>query len=76
MLDESLPQLNQAPIPMQTHILRLEERTAKGKALRDIAARDSKSPGNHLSTGLIRSIYWSKVAKVAWKSYFRFDTAG
>ena len=39
MSDESLPRLVAAPIPVQTHILRLEERTAQGKALRNIAAR-------------------------------------
>jgi uncharacterized protein (DUF2252 family) len=42
MLDESLPQLTKAPIPVQTHTLRLEERTAKGKALRDVAARNAQ----------------------------------
>lgn len=42
MTDESLPQLTTAPIPAQTHILRLEERIAKGKALRDIATRKAQ----------------------------------
>ena len=50
MLDESLPQLTEAPVPVQTHILRLEERIAKGKALRDVAARKAqkewKPPAN------------------------------
>jgi uncharacterized protein (DUF2252 family) len=50
MLDESLPQLTKAPIPVQTHTLRMEERTAKGKALRDVAARNAqmewKPPAN------------------------------
>ncbi|MEZ4768247.1 MAG: DUF2252 domain-containing protein [Caldilineales bacterium] len=39
MSDESLPKLSAAPIPVQTHVLRLEERLAKGKALRDVAGR-------------------------------------
>jgi uncharacterized protein (DUF2252 family) len=39
MSEESLPQLTKAPIPVQTHTLKFEERLAKGKALRDIAAR-------------------------------------
>jgi uncharacterized protein (DUF2252 family) len=42
MLDESLPKLTKAPIPVQTHTLRLEERIAKGKALRDVAARNAQ----------------------------------
>jgi uncharacterized protein (DUF2252 family) len=42
MLDESLPELTKAPIPVQTHTLRLEERIAKGKALRDVAARSAQ----------------------------------
>ena len=50
MSEESLPQLTKAPIPVQTHTLRLEERIAKGKALRDIAARKAqkewKPPAN------------------------------
>lgn len=37
MSEEYLPQLTEAPIPVQTHIQRLDERNAKGKALRDIA---------------------------------------
>ena len=40
MTEESLPKLTKAPIPMQTHTLRMKERLAKGKALRDIVARD------------------------------------
>ncbi|MCB0235536.1 MAG: DUF2252 family protein, partial [Anaerolineae bacterium] len=39
MIDESLPKLSTAPIPVQTHILRQEDRLARGKALRNIAAR-------------------------------------
>ena len=39
MSDESLPKLTQASVPAQTHILRLEERIAKGKALRGVATR-------------------------------------
>ena len=31
MSEESLPQFTKAPIPVQTHILRLEERLAKGQ---------------------------------------------
>ena len=50
MSDESLPQLTKAPIPVQTHTLRIEERMAKGKALRDVAARiaqkEWKPPAN------------------------------
>ena len=50
MTEESLPQLTKAPIPMQTHILRLEERIAKGKALREVATRKAqqewKPPAN------------------------------
>ena len=42
MSDESLPQLTKAPIPVQTHTLRVEERIAKGKALRDVAARQAQ----------------------------------
>jgi uncharacterized protein (DUF2252 family) len=40
MIEESLPKLIKAPIPVQTHTLRVKERLAKGKALRDIVARD------------------------------------
>ncbi len=42
MSDESLPQLTKAPIPVQTHVLRMEERLAKGKALREVAARKAQ----------------------------------
>ena len=38
--DESLPELTKAPIPVQTNSLRWEERVAKGRALRDVAARN------------------------------------
>jgi uncharacterized protein (DUF2252 family) len=41
---ESVPKLTKASIPVQTtHTLRLEERLAKGKALRDVAARKAQS---------------------------------
>jgi uncharacterized protein (DUF2252 family) len=50
MSEESLPELTKAPIPVQTHTLRMEERLAKGKALRDVAARNTqmewKPPAN------------------------------
>jgi len=42
MTDASLPKLTKAPIPVQTHTLRVEERLAKGKALRDVAARKAQ----------------------------------
>ena len=42
MTEESLPKLTKAPIPVQTHTLRLDERIAKGKALRDVAARNAQ----------------------------------
>jgi uncharacterized protein (DUF2252 family) len=42
MSDESLPKLTEAPMPVQTHILRLDERIAKGKALRDDATRKAQ----------------------------------
>jgi uncharacterized protein (DUF2252 family) len=40
MYNESLPRLTKAPIPVQTHTLRVEERIAKGKALREVTARN------------------------------------
>jgi uncharacterized protein (DUF2252 family) len=43
MTDESLPQLTKAPIPAQTHILRMDERLAKGKALREVASRKAQA---------------------------------
>ncbi len=50
MSEESLPQLTKAPIPVQTHTLRAEERIAKGKALREATARQAqkewKPPNN------------------------------
>ena len=46
MLDESLPELTKAPIPVQTHILRLEERVAQGKALRNVASRNAQKEWN------------------------------
>ena len=42
-LEESLPELTKAPIPPQTHILRLDERIAKGKALRETAPRKAQA---------------------------------
>ena len=42
MSDESLPRLTKAPIPVQTHTLQLEERLAKGKALRNVTARKTQ----------------------------------
>ena len=41
MSEESLPKLTRAPIPVQTHTLKVEERIARGKALRDVASRKS-----------------------------------
>src|SRR5512135_1418935 len=43
MIDESLPELTKAPIPVQTHTLKVEERIAKGKALRDVASRKAQA---------------------------------
>ena len=48
MTEESLPKLTKAPIPVQTHTLRLEERLAKGKALRECGS--SQSPNGVEST--------------------------
>jgi uncharacterized protein (DUF2252 family) len=42
MSEESLPKLAKAPIPVQTHTLRVEERLAKGKALREVASRKAQ----------------------------------
>jgi uncharacterized protein (DUF2252 family) len=42
MSEESLPKLTKAPIPIQTHTLQVKERLAKGKALRDVAARNAQ----------------------------------
>jgi uncharacterized protein (DUF2252 family) len=42
MSEESLPELTKAPIPVQTHILRLDERIARGKALRAVATRKAQ----------------------------------
>jgi uncharacterized protein (DUF2252 family) len=42
MTDESLPKLTKAPVPVQTHTLTLEQRLAKGKALRDVVARNTQ----------------------------------
>jgi uncharacterized protein (DUF2252 family) len=50
MSEESLPKLTKAPIPVQTHTLKIEDRLAKGKALRDVASRKAqkgwKPPAN------------------------------
>jgi hypothetical protein len=35
MTDQSLPKLTKAPLPPQSHIKRLDERKAIGKALRE-----------------------------------------
>jgi len=43
MSEESLPELTKALIPPQTHALRLDERIAKGKALREIALRKAQA---------------------------------
>jgi len=43
MTDQSLPKLTKAPIPSQTHIKRLEERKAIGKALREKALRQAQA---------------------------------
>ena len=43
MSEESLPELTKAPVPPQTHILRFDERLAKGKVLRDIALRKAQA---------------------------------
>ena len=42
-LEESLPELTKAPIPPQTHVMRLDERIAKGKALRVTASRQAQA---------------------------------
>jgi uncharacterized protein (DUF2252 family) len=42
MTIESLPKLTKAPVPEQTHKLKLEDRLAMGKALRNIASRKSQ----------------------------------
>lgn len=42
MSEESLPKLTKAPIPVQTHTLGMKERLARGKALRDLAARSAQ----------------------------------
>lgn len=42
MSTESLPKLTKAPIPVQTHTLKVKERLARGKALRDIASRNAQ----------------------------------
>jgi uncharacterized protein (DUF2252 family) len=42
MTDASLPKLTKAPVPVQTHKLKVEERLAKGKALRDVTSRKAQ----------------------------------
>jgi uncharacterized protein (DUF2252 family) len=42
MTEESLPKLTKAPIPTQTYTLRVEERLARGKALRGVTARSAQ----------------------------------
>jgi uncharacterized protein (DUF2252 family) len=42
MSDESLPKLTKAPVPVQTHTLKYEERLAKGRALREVVSRKSQ----------------------------------
>jgi uncharacterized protein (DUF2252 family) len=41
--EESLPRLTIAPVPPQTHVLRFDERLAKGKALREVALRKAQA---------------------------------
>jgi len=41
-IEESLPKLTKAPVPVQTHTLKYKERLAKGKALRDVTARKAQ----------------------------------
>jgi uncharacterized protein (DUF2252 family) len=52
MSDASLPKLTKAPIPVQTHKLKVAERLAKGKALREVSPRKDqkmwKQPPNRL----------------------------
>ena len=43
MTEQSLPKLAKAPVPPQTHIKRLDERKAIGKALRDKAPRPAQA---------------------------------
>ena len=43
MSEESLPSLTKAQVPVQTHVLRLEERLAKGKGLREKALRKAQA---------------------------------
>lgn len=46
MSEESLPRLTKAPIPVQTHTLPVEERRARGKALRDVVSRIAQAEWN------------------------------
>ena len=43
MTDQSLPKLTKAPVPPQTHIKRLDERKAIGKALREKTPRPAQA---------------------------------
>jgi len=43
MTDEDFPKLTKAPVPVQTHVLRFDERIAKGKALREVASRKAQA---------------------------------
>ena len=43
MTEESLPQLIKAPVPPQTHTMRVKERLGKGKELREKAGRKAQS---------------------------------
>lgn len=59
MIDEALPELTKAPVPVQTHALGVKERLAKGRALRDVAARnaqqgDRDKPGAARLVGSVR----------------------
>jgi uncharacterized protein (DUF2252 family) len=42
MTEEGLPKLAKAPIPVQTHTLRVKDRLAKGKELREVASRQAQ----------------------------------
>jgi uncharacterized protein (DUF2252 family) len=43
MTDQSLPELTKAKVPPQTHIMRMDERLAKGKALREVTSRKAQA---------------------------------
>jgi len=46
MIDNNLPELTKAPIPEGTYTLKVEERFARGKALRDAAPRKTQKEWN------------------------------